>query len=199
MRGVVVSAGLAGALAGCAVVGLGKAPPRAPLSVLSIPLQVAPAGQSVARAPEDMPRFSLVRGWGLVLATPRVLASLPHELRSVPGRNRAVGECKRQIELGAARYADAKVEAASAGKERRTGDGLYEGLVEMRVFYDFRAYYEVRQATLRCFFRPDGSVVAAEALPVGAKDGSPVSATEEPSAPAMTDASRASPEGVSPL
>ena len=174
MRGLVVSAGLAGALAGCAAMGVGKAPPRALVSVSEVPWQVAPAGQAVARVPEDVPRFTFVRGWGLVLATPRVLASLPHELSSAPGPNRAVGDCKRQIELGAARYADAKVEAASAGEERRTGEGLYEGLVEMRVIYDFRAYYEIRQATLRCYARPDGSIVDAQALPAGAEDGSPV-------------------------
>ena len=174
MRGLVVSAGLAGALAGCAAVGVGKAPQPRPLFFSDIPCQVAPAGQAITPPRQDVPRFTFVRGWGLVLATPRVLASLPHELSSAPGRNRAVGDCKRQIELGAARYAEAKVEAASAGEERRTNDGLYEGLVEIRVIYDFRAYYEIRQATLRCFVRPDGSIVDAQALPVGVEDGSPV-------------------------
>jgi hypothetical protein len=143
------------------------------VSVADVPWQVAPAGQRAARAGGDVPHFTLVRGWGLVLAPPRVLALLPHELRSMPGRNRAVDDCKRQIELGAAQYARAMVEAASAGEERRMDEGLYEGLVEMRVIYDFQVYYEIRHATLRCYVRPDGSIVGAEALPVGLDEGSP--------------------------
>jgi hypothetical protein len=156
------------------MMGAGKAPPRAATQTASIPWQVAPAAGWPAPAPEDVPRFSFVTGWGFVLATPRVLAALPHQLQAAPGANRAVPECKRQIELGAAHYADATVQAASAGAERRVEEGLYEGLVEMRVIYDFRAYHEIRQATLRCYVRPDGSIVAADvALPVAGGEGTP--------------------------
>ena len=166
MRRVVVSAGLGGALAGCAMAGLGKAPPAASVSVSDIHSQVAPATGSIARAGPDVPHISYVRGWGLVLATPRVLASLSHELGSTPERDGAVAECRRQIELGAAQYGDVKVEAAGLGEGRRTDEGIYEKLVEIRVIYDFHAYYEVRQATVKCSFRPDGSIIDAEAVTV---------------------------------
>jgi hypothetical protein len=145
------------------------------VSVPDIPWQVAPATESIARARSDVPQFSFVKGWGLVLATPRVRASLSRELRSAPGPNRTVGECKRQIELAARQYAKAKVEAASVGEERRVDEGFYEGLVEMRVIYDFHLYYEIRQATLSCYSRPDGSIVDANVVPsISAEDGSPV-------------------------
>ena len=99
-----------------------------------------------------------------MLAPPRVLASLAEKLRAAPGHNRTVEQCKRQIELGAAQYANVMVDAASLGPERRTAEGLYEGLVEMRVVYDFHLYHEVRQATLKCYSRPDGSIVDAQAV-----------------------------------
>lgn len=174
MRHLIVFAGLGMVLAGCAKAGFVTAA-RTTTSTPTVPWQVAPDTEWTVRAHRDVPRFSVVKGWGLVLATPRVLASLAHELRPVPGHNRTVEPCKRQIELGAAQYSHAMVEAASLGPERRTNREVYEGLVEMRVVYDFHLYFEVRQATLKCYTRPDGSIVAAEAaFPGSPTDGSDV-------------------------
>jgi hypothetical protein len=139
MRHLVVFAGLGMALAGCAKAGF-VSTARTTVSTPAMPWQIAPDTEWTARAHKDVPQFSFVKGWGLVLAPPRVLASLAHELRPIPGPNRTVEPCKRQIELGAAQYAHAMVEAASLGPERRTDQGIYEGLVEMRVVYDFHVY-----------------------------------------------------------
>jgi hypothetical protein len=174
---LVVFAGLGVALAGCAVMGLGKGPPATaslPAAASDVPWQVAPSTEPTGKAHEDVPRFSLVEGWGLVLATPRVLASFPDELASTPGPNRTFGECRRQIALGAARYGKATVEAASLGPERRSGRGLYEGFAEIRIVYDFDTYYEVRQATLKCYSRRDGSIVHVEVVFPTAADGTDV-------------------------
>jgi hypothetical protein len=177
MRRVLVFAGLGGALAGCAVAGFGKGPPSTGSVALTesrVPWQFAP-GIGFASASHDTPRFSLVEGRGLVLATPRVLASFPNELRSRAEPNRTLAECKRQIELGAARYGKASVEAASLGPERRIGREVYEGTVEVRVLYDFRLYYEVRQATLTCYSRADGSILDLRVVsPINSGDASGV-------------------------
>jgi hypothetical protein len=178
MRRVVVFAGLGLALAGCALAGIGKGPP----STGSLPpfeTEVSWPNSSsawAAKAHPDVPRFSFLEGWGLVLATPRVLASFPNGLAARPGPNRTVEECKRQIELGAARYGKAVVEAASLGEEQRTEQGLYEGLVEIRIVYDFGMYDEVRQAILKCYSDPDGSFVDMRVV-------SPASAGNAPEVP----------------
>jgi len=151
------------ALAGCAKPGFATAV-RATASTPALPAQVAPEPGVTGPAGEHVLRFRFVDGWGLVLGTPRALASLTSELRSRAGPNRTLQPCKRQIELGAAQYAHVMVDAASLGPERRTEQGLYEGLVEVRVIYDFHLYYEVRQAALKCSTRPDGSIVDAQAV-----------------------------------
>jgi len=102
------------------------------------------------------------------------LASFPHALRSAPGPNRTLEACRSQIELAAVRHGPAMVEAASLGPERRARGGLYEGLVEVRIVYGLPSYYEVRQATLKCTARPDGSIVGIEVLPAADGGASPL-------------------------
>ena len=106
--------------------------------------------------------FAFVDGWGLVLATPRVLESFPGALRAAKGRNRTVEPCRREMARAAAPFGPAEVEAASLDPERLRPDGLYDGLVEIRVIYGAGSHYEVRQSILRCTIRRDGSVVSAE-------------------------------------
>jgi CheY-like chemotaxis protein len=129
-----------------------------------VPWQVAPAIELTSKPGKEAPSLKFVEGWGPVLATPRVLATLPQPLRSEPGPNRTVRPCKRQIELGAAHYGKVRVQAASLGPERLDRHGLFEGLVEVRVVYENRSFYEVRQATLKCYARQDGSIVDAKVV-----------------------------------
>ena len=162
MRRLILVAGLL-ALAGCAKPGFLTAV-RTTTSTPSVPVLIAPDPDWINRTQDNALRFSFVEGWGRVLGTPRAIASLTTKLQSSPAPNRTVQACKRQVELGAAQYAHVMVDAASLGPERRNAQGLYAGLVEMRVIYDFHLYHEVRQATLRCYTRPDGSIADLEAV-----------------------------------
>jgi hypothetical protein len=153
VRRFIILASLGVLLSGCAAgyVGFGKAPPRLD------PVRTASLGAS------EEPHYAYVEGWGLVLGTPRVLASFPGELHAAPGPNRTVEPCRRQIELAAAAQGAAEVAAASLGPERRTRAGLYEALVEVRIVYRGQPHYEVRQAAVKCTARADGSIVSVEA------------------------------------
>jgi CheY-like chemotaxis protein len=164
MRHASLSAGAGLLLAGCA----GVTPLPAvhstgsmPTTDSGVPWQVAP---SIEMAVKEIPSLRFVEGWGPVLASPRVLATLPQPLRSEPGPNRTVRSCKRQIELGATHYGKAQVDAVSLGPERLNAQGFYEALVEVRVTYDKQSFYEVRQATLKCYARQDGSIVDAKVV-----------------------------------
>ena len=110
------------------------------------------------------PQIVEVAGWGRVKATRRVLASFPFELRSKPGRNRTVESCGEKLRGAAAAYGPATVETASLGPERRNRTGLYEGTVEVRIIYTCNGVHEVRQATMACYTRPDGTLVDAKPL-----------------------------------
>ena len=160
-------------LAGCNTVVASRPAIVAPNWVM--PWQIAPGTELTAKVHNDVPQTGVVEGWGRVFATPRVLASLPYKLRAKRGRNRTLEPCKRQIELAAAPFGVVRVEAASLGPERRSRDGLYNGKVEIRVVYARQSAWEVRQATLRCSSRSDGSIVDAKAVfPINAEDGSDV-------------------------
>ena len=54
-----------------------------------------------------------------------------------------------------------RVEAASAGPQKRLRDGSVMAPVEMRILYSRLFEYEVRQATLTCKIDPRGKIVDA--------------------------------------
>jgi hypothetical protein len=112
----------------------------------------------------DEPQVVEIAGWGRVKATRRVLASFPSDLRSKPGRNRTVESCSAQLRRAAAAYGQATVETASLGPERRSRTGVYEGTVEVRIIYTRDGVHEVRQATMACYTRADGTLVDAKPL-----------------------------------
>ena len=117
-----------------------------------------------AQVHRDEPQIVEVEGWGRVKATRRVLATFPNELRSKPGPNRTVRACGEQLQNAALVHGQARVETASLGRERRTRDGLYQGQVEVRITYSREGMHEIRQATMACTTREDGSFVEAKAL-----------------------------------
>ncbi len=63
------------------------------------------------------------------------------------------------------------MQAAGRGPELRTSRGLYVGAVEVRIIYAVESMHVVRQATMRCMTRADGTFIDAELFP-----------TEEPAA-----------------
>jgi hypothetical protein len=50
------------------------------------------------------------------------------------------------------------------GPERRSRTGVYEGTVEVRIIYTRDGVHEVRQATMACYTRADGTLVDAKPL-----------------------------------
>ena len=156
-----------GLLVGCIQSGLVAPAATAPEAVASapkVPWQVAPATALTAQVHRDEPQIVEIAGWGRVKATRRVLASFPAELRSKPGRNRTAVARGEKLRGAAAAYGPATVETASLGPERRSRAGLYEGTVEVRIIYARDGVHEVRQATMACTTRPDGTLVDAKPL-----------------------------------
>jgi hypothetical protein len=194
MRWLIVVAGLTLALAGCAKPGFVTAV-RTTTSTPTMPRMIAPHPDWTDRTRNDLPGFHWVEGWGRVLGTPLAIASLNAKLEPSPAPNRTVPACKRQIELGAAQYAHVMVDAASLGPERRTRDGLYEGLVAMTVIYDFHLYHEVRQATLKCYTRPDGSIVDLEAVTPGGQFAPPLAGSRRAPTPTASQTGSAKTAG----
>jgi len=138
--------------------------PEPVASASKVPWQVAPATALTAQVHRDEPQVVEIAGWGRVKATRRVLASFPSDLRSRPGRNRTVESCSAQLRRAAAAYGQATVETASLGPERRSRTGVYEGTVEVRIIYTRDGVHEVRQATMACYTRADGTLVDAKPL-----------------------------------
>ena len=64
----------------------------------------------------DIPSYGFVRG------TPAALASLVHPLAPAPGRNDLVAACRAIVEKSAEAHEAARVEAVSAGPQRRVRD-----------------------------------------------------------------------------
>lgn len=133
-------------------------------SSFKVPWQVAPATALTAKVHRDEPQIFEAPGWGRIKATRRVLASYPHELQSKPGRNRTAEACREQLQRGAGAYGLATVSIASLGPERRQRHGLFEGNIEVRIVYAGKEIPEVRQATMACQTRADGTFVAIKPL-----------------------------------
>ena len=133
-------------------------------SSFKVPWQIAPATALTAKVHSDEPQIYEAPGWGRIKATRRVLASYPHELESKPGRNRTVEACKEQLQRGAGAHGAATVSIASLGPERRERDGFFEGNVEVRIVYASTGIPEVRQATMACKTRADGTFVDLKPL-----------------------------------
>ena len=129
-----------------------------------MPWQVAPATPLTAQVHRDEPLVTEVEGWGKVRATKRVLASVPYVLRERGGRNRTVEACRKNIEAATSPYGKAFVEVASQGAERQVRPGVYRGTVEVRIAYSREGVWEVRQATMHCFAKGDGTLVDAKAV-----------------------------------
>ena len=127
-----------------------------------MPWTVAPATERTEAERGDVSRTAQVPGWGLVKATPRVLASLRTQPRAVPGRNRAVEACRRQAQRAAIPFGPASVTAVSRGPDHATPAGAIEGLVELRIVYRRPDHVEVRQDVLRCTVDARGGFLDAK-------------------------------------
>ena len=99
--------------------------------------------------------------YGFVRDTPTALASLMHPLAPAPGRNDFVEACRAMVEKSAQEQGAARVEAISAGPQRRVGDG-YVAPVQFRILYPGLLRSQVRQARLNFKVDREGKVVDAQ-------------------------------------
>ena len=99
--------------------------------------------------------------YGFVRDTPAALASLMRPLTPAPGRNDFVEACRAMVEKSAQEQGAARVEAVSAGPQRRVQDG-YVAPVQFRILYPGLLRSQVRQARLNCKADRNGKIVNAQ-------------------------------------
>ena len=103
----------------------------------------------------DIPNYGFVRD------TPANLAALMRLLTPAPGRNDFVEACRTMVERSAVEHGAARVEAASAGPQRRVRDG-HVAPVQFRILYPGVLRSQVRQAKLICKADRQGKIVGAQ-------------------------------------
>ena len=99
--------------------------------------------------------------YGFVRDTPEALAALMRPLAPAPGRNDLVEACRALVEKSAEEQGAARVEAVSAGPQRRVRNG-YVARVRFRILYPGFLRSQVRQATLICRADRNGRVFDAQ-------------------------------------
>ena len=103
----------------------------------------------------DIPNYGFVRD------TPANLAALMRPLAPAPGRNDFIEACRAMVERSAIEHGAARVEAASAGPQRRVRGG-YIAPVQFRILYPGVLRSQVRQARLTCKTDRQGKIVDAQ-------------------------------------
>jgi len=183
--------GLSAVLGGCAAAGgpgaaalqksggtgtPGAAAPRAGAVAVAANIGGANTGPGWAMPPEFRPvaaraaktptlQVAVFPEIGTVRGTPEQLANLRRPLRERPGVSAAAYRaCHSLIERAAKARGAARVEAVSAGPQRRIAGGRIEAPMEFRILYSGRSGFEVRQATIAC--QLDASSYAPVATPV---------------------------------
>ena len=99
--------------------------------------------------------------YGFVRDTPSTLASLMYPLAPARGRNDLVEACRAMVEKSAQEHGAVRVEAVSAGPQRRVRDG-YIAPVYFRILYPGFFRNQVRQARLTCKTDREGKMVDAQ-------------------------------------
>ena len=115
---------------------------------------------SSASANAEETTLGYVEPYGFVRDTPAALASLTQPLSPAPGRNDLVAACRAMVEKSAEAHGAERVEAVSAGPQRRVRDGTVAP-VRFRIFYPGILRSQVRQAKLLCKADRAGNVVDA--------------------------------------
>ena len=103
----------------------------------------------------DIPNYGFVRD------TPANLATLMQPLAPAPGRNDLVEACRAMVERSAQEHGAVRVEAVSAGPQRRVRDG-FVAPVYFRILYPGFFRNQVRQARLTCKADREGKMVDAQ-------------------------------------
>lgn len=125
-----------------------------------MPWQIRPIGyESGARRERIVEAF--VPETGRVRGTRAAIATIGQPLRPARGRNRTVNACRATVASEAAKLGAKEVEAASAGRERRTAARHYVAPVKFRITYKVGRKYDVRFTVLRCVVDRKGALLSA--------------------------------------
>ena len=123
------------------------------------PRRISPVTASQVASEEivtaSVPQTGQVRG------TRSALGSVESPFKPAPGRNRTVQACRNAVQSEAVRLGARKVEAVSAGPDRRNDKGQFVGPVRMRITYARPTGYEVRSANMTCIVDAEGKIVDA--------------------------------------
>jgi hypothetical protein len=95
--------------------------------------QLEPAASAEAGSREETV-LGYIEPYGFVRDTTAALASLTQPLSPAPGRNDLVAACRAMVEKSAEAHGAERVEAASAGPQRRVRDGTVAP-VRFRILY----------------------------------------------------------------
>ena len=125
-----------------------------------MPWQIRPI-RTGARARRERIVEAFVSKTGRVRGTRAAIATIGQPLRSARGRNRTVNACRAVVASEAAKLGAKEVEAASAGRERRTAGRNYAAPVKFRITYKVGRKYDVRFTVLRCVVDRRGKLLNA--------------------------------------
>jgi len=129
--------------------------------LLGAPLALAQSRNASGPQPQEETALADIPPYGFVRDTPAALASLMHPLAPAPGRNDFVEACRAMVEKAAQEQGAARVEAVSAGPQRRTRDG-FVAPVQFRILYPGFLRSQVRQSRLNCKTDREGKVIDAQ-------------------------------------
>jgi hypothetical protein len=129
--------------------------------LLGAPLALAQNQDASGFQVQEETALADIPNYGFVRDTPAALASLMHPLAPAPGRNDLVEACRAMVEKSAQEQGAARVEAVSAGPQRRVRDG-YVAPVQFRILYPGFLRSQVRQARLTCKTDREGKVIDAQ-------------------------------------
>src|SRR5215217_3381734 len=107
--------------------------PNGPKGNRTASQQLKPAASAEARSREETV-LGYIEPYGFVRDTPAALASLAQPLAPAPGRNDLVTACRAMVEKSAEAHGAERVEAVSAGPQRRVRDGSVAP-VRFRILY----------------------------------------------------------------
>jgi hypothetical protein len=133
--------------------------PSGPKHRRTAPQQYTPAASNSQSQEETV--LAYIPPYDFVRDTPTALAALMHPLAPAPGRNDLVEACRAMVETSAESHGAARVEAASAGPQRRVRDG-HMAPVQFRILYPGFLRSQVRQARLNCKANREGKVLDAQ-------------------------------------
>ena len=137
-----------------------RPPPNSSAATWQMPWEIRPIAYG-SRARRERIVEAFVPKTGRVRGTRAAIGTIGQSLRSARGRNRTVNACRAVVVSEAVKFGAKEVEAASAGRERRTASRNYVAPVKFRITYKIGRKYDVRFTVLRCVVSRKGKLLDA--------------------------------------